>query len=128
MTNKLNILVVDDDAYVLKAASLMLSALGYNMCAVQSGDLAIEILKKENNGIDMVLLDLMMPSMDGIDVLKALQEFEHIKKIPIILQTGFSNNPEIEEANALGATGHLTKPYSREELSAAIILALEKTH
>jgi len=112
------ILFIDDEPTVLLVSELILRSLGYDIITADGGTRGIEVLKTEN--VDLILLDLMMPDIHGLDVLKSIKENEELKNIPVIMQTGIKDNHDIDMAYKLGASGVLIKPYNKEDLKNAI--------
>lgn len=107
-----NILIVDDESSVLDALKLILGRL-YTVEAAASGDLAIEILKNKNS-FDLVLLDLMMPGIDGLGVLQKLKDSH--PSLPVIMLTASSRVAAAVEAMKYGAVDYLSKPYDVDDL------------
>ena len=110
------VLFVDDEESILKITKILLSSLNIEVILANSGKKAIEILsdKEYRHKINLVLLDLTMPEMNGLDVLQWINN-EKIT-IPIILQTGIEDGNELNKAIQLGAKNYLVKPYSKEKL------------
>lgn len=115
---KKRILFVDDEPTVLLVSELILRSLGYDVIIADGGTSGIELLKTEN--VDLVLLDLMMPDIHGLDVLRFIKGKEEFKNIPVIMQTGIKDTHDIDEAYKLGAAGTLIKPYNIKDLNDAI--------
>ena len=110
------ILVVDDDAASGDIVSRLLTREGYRTRVVGSGVECLRILRTER--VDLVLLDVMMPGMDGLQVCAALHA-EH-SRIPIILLTAKDDTTTRAEGMHLGVTEFLTKPINRAELLARV--------
>lgn len=115
------VLFVDDEESILKITKILLSSLDVKVILSNSGKKAINILsdKEHKNEIDLVLLDLTMPKMNGLEVLKWLNN----KKIaiPVILQTGIEDESELSKAFKLGIKDYLVKPYTKEKLYEFIV-------
>lgn len=115
------VLFVDDEESILKITKILLSSLDIKVILSNSGKKAINILsdKEYKNEIDLVLLDLTMPKMNGLEVLKWLNN----KKItiPVILQTGIEDESELNKAFKLGIKDYLVKPYTKEKLYEFIV-------
>ncbi|UQZ33534.1 response regulator [Paenibacillus sp. PK3_47] len=79
---------------------------------------------KQQSDIDLILLDMMMPEMDGIEACRVVQEYEHLKDIPIIMVTAVGDSKKLAEALDAGAVDYVTKPINKVELMARIRLAL----
>ena len=111
--NYITILMIDDEESCLISMELILKSSGYNLIKASGGHEALEILTKHND-IDLILLDLMMPDMYGLNVLEKIKEHPKLSTIPIILQSGTSDIAEIEKAYKLGIVSHIHKPYNRQ--------------
>lgn len=118
MNENVNILVVDDDRENLKVVSNFLKEKGYKIALALNGKKALKVL--EDNKIDLILLDIMMPGMDGFEVCKVLKEKSETKEIPVIFLTAKNETDEIVEGFRLGGVDYITKPFKREELFARV--------
>ncbi len=127
---KLRILLVDDEQVCLEIGSIYLKRMGYEVVTVNGGIPALEYLKAHPGEIHLILLDLMMPDMYGLDVLKALRADPTLKNIPVIMQSGFVNHEDISTAELiLGAIKpSISKPYTKTDIEKAINNATVKTH
>ena len=110
---KKKILFIDDDPTILLISEMMLKDLGYDVITADGGGSGIELLK--TNDIDLILLDLMMADIYGLDVLKYIKEKEEFKNIPVVIQSGIKNN-KTDTAYKLGAAYVLLKPYNKKDL------------
>ena len=118
MNNKTNILVVEDDRQIRKLMSTTLSANGYNIECAIDGEQAI--MAVSTNKFDIVLLDLGLPDIDGVTVIKKIREWSNIPSIVVS-----ARGEDFDKISALdnGADDYLTKPFSIEELMARIRVA-----
>jgi len=105
MDKKKKILVVDDEADLLEVFTKRLQANNYEVVAARDGKDALEKFSKEKP--DAVLLDIMMPRIDGIEVLRRIREGN--PNIPIFMITAFSNEERFKLANAFNASGFIMK-------------------
>ncbi len=105
MENKKKILVVEDEATLQKALNDVLAQEGYEVLSALDGAAGLDLAKKENP--DLILLDIILPKMDGFDVLRGLKEED--SKIPVIVLTNLSDINDIQKALDLGATTYLVK-------------------
>ena len=124
MTQKnLTILAVDDDLINLKLIKSMLLKTGCvkEVIEVKNGASAIEQLRNRDD-IDLLLLDIIMPVMNGIEVLKVMQADDTLTHIPTIILT--TDETKKAQALELGAKGFLVKPIRHEELLATIVSVL----
>ncbi len=112
------ILVAEDEPYILKALDFRLKNLGHEIIAAVDGGEALEIATKEKP--DLVLLDIMMPVMDGFQVLRKLKSQEKTKNIPVIMLTAKSQEKDIVTGLEDGAADYITKPFSFAELIARV--------
>ena len=118
---KKKILFIDDDSTVLLIGEIMLKDLGFDVITADGVLSCIELLK--TNNIDIILLDLMIPDIYGLDVLKYIKEKEEFKNIPVIIQIGIKDSNEINKAYKLGAAYVLLKPYNKKDLKDIIKIA-----
>jgi len=107
------ILIVDDEADLLRVVCFRLEKLGYQVISAVNGQEALEIAGKELP--DLMLLDVRLPLLEGPDVCLRIKRDEKLKHIPVILFTASTQNIN-EKVKACGAQGYLLKPFSGEEL------------
>ena len=107
---KKKILVVDDEPSLLSIVSARLNFAGYECLIADSGPKAIEIARQQNP--QLILLDIMMPEMDGFTVLLKLKEDRKTRSIIIMMLTSKSETETIEKALQLGAADFIVKPFS----------------
>ena len=120
------ILFIDDDPTILLISKIMLEDLGYDVITADGGGSGIELLK--TNDIDLILLDLMMADIYGLDVLKYIKEKEEFKNIPVVIQSGIKDSDEINKAYKLGASYVLLlKPYNQKDLKDIIGILVQAT-
>ncbi len=112
------ILIVDDDFTVCKFFEVFLESEGYQSIIANSGKNALELVKSRN--VDLILLDVMMPEMDGFEVCTRLQENPDTKRIPIIFVTAIDDNQSFIKGFKLGAIDYLNKPINSIELKVKI--------
>ena len=119
MAQTIKVLAVDDDMINLKLLKSMLNRTGTvsEVIEASNGSDAIGILKSRND-IDLILLDIIMPVMNGIEMLKVVRADENLKQLPIIVLT--TDETKKGEALEFGANGFLMKPIRAEELKAKI--------
>ena len=119
------LLFIDDDPTILLISEMMLKDLGYDVITADGGGSGIELLK--TNDIDLILLDLMMADIYGLDVLKYIKEKEEFKNIPVVIQSGIKDSDEINKAYKLGASYVLLKPYNQKDLKDIIGILVQAT-
>ena len=103
------ILLCDDELMNRKVASKILKKEGFDVVEAVNGAEAIEVLKRSK--IDLILMDLMMPIMDGYEATKIIKESEAFAQIPLIVISALSDKSAITKALELGAIDYLTKPF-----------------
>lgn len=111
-----NVLVVDDDKEIVKAIEIYLSKEEYNILKAYNGKQALEILK-ENKDIHLIILDIMMPEMDGIETANTIRKDS---AIPIIMLSAKSEDYDKIEGLNCGADDYVTKPFNPLELIARV--------
>lgn len=116
------ILIVDDDHNVRTTLSDLLEEVGYQTHGVSSGEKAIEAVS--NAEFDIILLDVIMQGMDGIDTLSELKKFK--PKIPVIMITAFPSTDSAVDAVKKGASDYITKPFKLNELVFKINRSVEQ--
>ncbi|AIL64600.1 Transcriptional regulatory protein AfsQ1 [Rickettsiales bacterium Ac37b] len=126
-TQTANILMIDDEDTCLMSMELLLFGSNYNLYKAAGGYAGLEYLKEHFKEIDIILLDLMMPDIYGLNVLAEIKKDPELAKIPVILQTGSSDNAEIERAFELGIFTYIKKPYQKQDIMAEIESVLEKS-
>ncbi len=117
------ILIVDDDPKNVFVLATVLEACGAEIIEAQEGEAALSLLKQEP--IDLVLIDIMMPIMDGYQTIKLIRE-EGLKDIPIIVISAKSRRSDREESMAAGANGYIAKPVDYDNLMHLIKTWIEK--
>jgi CheY-like chemotaxis protein len=117
------VLVVDDEPDVLLAARLLLQSAGYSVLEAKSGEEALTLV--EQTKPDAMVLDLRMPGMDGITVLKELGARGHLERLPVIVLSAHGSPDRVERAVELGAKAYVTKPFRKEDLTRALDAVLD---
>jgi CheY-like chemotaxis protein len=113
-----SILMVDDEEMVLDSGTRMLEALGYSVLTARSGREAIKIYKDNEDEIDMVILDMIMPELGGGEVFDKLKEID--PDIKVLLLTGYSLEGQAKEIMERGCHGFMQKPFTMVDLSQKI--------
>ena len=117
-TQKPHIILVDDEPGVLHALSLLLGALGYPISAFSDPKKALSEGVPQATPNSVVLSDLRMPHLDGISLLKEIKTLN--PTLPFILMSGHASQNEIKEALSSGASFFLAKPFTPDQLAAAL--------
>lgn len=111
-----NILIVDDDDMMLKMAELVLNEVpNFNAIKANSGLQCLRILQSGEK-IDLILLDIQMPGMDGIKVMELIQKHDYWRLIPVMFLTAASDKNTVMKAGKMGAIGYIKKPFVPEDL------------
>lgn len=113
---RLHIIAADDDEANLEIMVTHLTRAGYTVEAFQRGDDTYDAICKAPDKVDIVLLDKMMPGMDGVEMLSKIKKNPALRHLPVILQTAAVGVNEAKEAFMLGAHYYLTKPYDMSML------------
>ena len=119
---KTTILAADDDPQLLRLMTRNLQLEGYDVLGASDGELALQLI--ESNPPDLVLLDVMMPKMDGFTVCYRVREFS---SVPIIIVTARGQDQDKVRGLDLGADDYLTKPFSVDELLARVRAVLRRS-
>ena len=112
------ILVVDDERHIVRLVEVNLTRVGYDVVTAYDGLEALEKVKTDKP--DMLILDVMMPRMDGFEVLKELRADPQTKNIPIIMLTAKAQDADIFKGWSSGVDSYLTKPFNPRELLAFV--------
>ncbi|MBT4544237.1 MAG: response regulator [Alphaproteobacteria bacterium] len=118
------ILIADDDQMIVRLLEHKLKQSGYEVLSVHDGAIALETAITEKP--DLIVLDGMMPGLDGMEVLRRLKESEDTKSIPVIMLTARAQETDIVDGLSLGADDYLVKPFIPDELMARIKRYIEK--
>ena len=108
------ILIVDDEPNIVLALELLMKREGYEVLTVDDGQKVFEVLKEFSP--DLILLDIMLPKMDGYEVCQRIRAEASLKDISIIMLTAKGREVEKEKGLALGADYYITKPFSTREV------------
>src|SRR6185436_1725142 len=101
------VLLIDDDETFIKTVHSALSALGYEVVEAKDGKEGLGIVKEVNP--DLILLDLMMPNLGGMDFLREMQKDEQTKKIPVLISSNFTSISHVNEGLEYGVRGYIVK-------------------
>ena len=116
---KNRILIVEDEESLLKLESILLSSKGYNVTGVMDGRSALDEISA--NPPDLVILDIMLPELDGFEVCRHIKENPATKNIPVVMLTAKKNSQDYARGMEMGADAYMTKPFK----SAKVIETIE---
>lgn len=125
MNRNPTILAVDDEALNLDIIAEFLDGMELTLETASGGEEAWRKLRAEPARYDCVLLDRMMPDLDGMEVLQRIKADEALRALPVIMQTAAAASGQVEEGLRAGAFYYLTKPYNRDTLRGVVRTALE---
>ena len=120
----MKILVVEDDYDIRTLLGFHLRNAGYTYLEAEDGRVALELIRKED--IDLVILDLMLPEIGGLDILKYIRYESQKKKLPVIIASALTEDVDIVTALELGADDYITKPFSPRVLIAKVKSVLRR--
>jgi len=118
--DKKTILVVEDEESLLKLETILLTSRGYAVIAVPHGQAALKVLETEK--VDLVLLDIMLPEIDGYEVCRRIKENPATRKLPVIMLTAKKSHEDLARGDEVGADWYVTKPFK----SAKVIETIER--
>lgn len=118
------ILVIEDDALIRELVRINLETAGYAVIIATDGFVGLELARQENP--DLIVLDLMLPKMDGFKVCRILKFDEKYKHIPILMLTARVQEADKETGFKTGADGYMTKPFEPEDLLKKINALIEE--
>ena len=121
---KTKIAVIEDEVYILEVINYNLSKEGFDVCSALDGEEGLALIKKEVP--DLVLLDLMLPGLDGIEICRKLKTDYSTRSIPIIMVTAKGEESDIVLGLGMGADDYMVKPFRPRELIARIRSVLRR--
>ena len=120
-----NILVIEDDLDIRELISFNLANEGHQVFEANDGEVGID--KARNNNPDLILLDLMLPGIQGLDVCRIIKSDQETKEIPIIMVTALGQEEDIVKGLETGADDYITKPFSIKVLIARVNAVLKRS-
>lgn len=120
---KVIIVLAEDDHQIASLVKFKLEKDGYTVHLGENGRVALDLIKQTVP--DMVILDVMMPVMDGFDVLRTIKSSDDTSNIPVIMLTAREMEEDVLKGFDLGAVDYMTKPFSPSELSARVRVNLD---
>lgn len=111
------VLVVDDDSMIRNLVKAMLEAEGYEVTLAENGKIGVELVDKHGpEYFSLIVLDVVMPEMNGLDVVTRLKLNPETQRIPILMLTGEDKAEDIMAGYSVGADYYVTKPFTRQQL------------
>lgn len=117
------ILIADDEPEVVDLVRMILEWEGFAVAEAQDGEEAL--VKARETGPDLILLDVRMPRMSGLDVLKRLHRDRSLAKIPVVMLSVVTTYPDVQEALERGAIAYISKPFELKELVRLVTRVLD---
>lgn len=118
------ILIVEDDPTTVQLIEFLLKKNNFEVLIAYNGVEALQIAKKEK--LDLILMDVMMPKMDGIEAIEKLKKDENTRDIPIIILSALGQEMDVMRGLQVGASSYIVKPFSPQELLTEINTKLAK--
>jgi DNA-binding response OmpR family regulator len=125
ITEKMKILVAEDSATVRRLVSARLVADGYDVVEAEDGEQALELAVSERPAA--LVLDKVMPKLDGFEIVRRLREREDTRTVPIVMLTERSGEEDVMGGLSLGVDDYMPKPFSPRELSMRLARILERS-
>ena len=118
-------LVVDDFSTMRRVMRALLREIGFERCEVaEDGAVALEMLKKSK--FDFVITDIMMPNMNGFELLAAIKADDNLRQLPVLMITAEARKDDIVRSVQSGASGYIVKPFTRTTLEERVKKILQK--
>jgi two-component system alkaline phosphatase synthesis response regulator PhoP/two-component system response regulator VicR len=114
--------VVDDEPAMLRLMEFIMQRKGYGMLTATNGEEALQVIRQQRP--DLVLLDIMMPRLDGYEVAEAIRKDPATAEIPIVMLSAKAQNEDIERGLAVGVDTYVTKPFDPEKLAETVAALL----
>jgi len=128
MSQQISVLVIDDDRTITTLLQSVLGKRGFEVHASEDGPSGIAIAQSEH--VDLILLDWMIPGIDGMEVLSRLKHNEKTKHIPVFMLTSKEQKADVEQAVSCGVDNYIVKPFNASEIDVIIrnkLKEIEKT-
>jgi twitching motility two-component system response regulator PilG len=117
---KRKILIVEDEESLLKLESILLTSKGFEVRGATNGQAALDAIAQERP--DLVLLDIMLPELDGFEVCRRIKDDEATRQIPVIMLTAKKSREDMDRGEKVGADWYITKPFK----SAMVIETIQR--
>jgi two-component system chemotaxis response regulator CheY len=124
--NALKVLIVDDSSVMRKIVDRSLRQAGLELKQVLEASNGVEALSRvQQNRVDLILTDINMPTMDGLEFVRQLQAVENAKGVPIVMITTEAGESQVVSALSSGARGYIRKPFTPDQIKERIIPLLQ---
>ena len=120
------VLIVDDEANIVISLEFLMEQAGYTVAVARNGDEALEQIEQFRP--DLILLDVMLPGVNGFDILQRVRQQPERRNMAIIMLTAKGREVEVTKGLALGADAYITKPFSTRDLLAEVRRQLDIAH
>ena len=124
LTKKKTILIIEDDDHLRANTALILSMEGYHVTVAADGATGLAMLRRKRP--DMILCDILLPTMNGFEVFETIKSNPFLAEIPFLFISALNERQQIRQGMVMGADDYLGKPFSREELIAAVAARLDR--
>ena len=118
MNRSRKILIVDDEPNIVVPLQFLMEQNGYQVKIAESGEAAIDLMERFRP--DLVLLDIMLPGVNGLEVCQMLREDPELKETKIVLVSALGRDVDMAKGMAMGADAYITKPFSNREIVARV--------
>ncbi|MCF8050462.1 MAG: response regulator [Desulfobacterales bacterium] len=118
MDRSRKILIVDDEPNIVVPLQFLMEQNGYQVKIAESGEAAIDLMERFRP--DLVLLDIMLPGVNGLEVCQMLREDPELKETKIVLVSALGRDVDMAKGMAMGADAYITKPFSNREIVARV--------
>lgn len=125
MSEQISILIIDDDRMIRQLLQSTLSRKDFVVHAAEDGQSGVDLAQKED--VDVILLDWMMPGMDGMEVFRQLKQNEKTRQVPVFMLTSKGTGDDIDQAISAGIDDYIVKPFSTSDIDKTIRNKLKKT-
>lgn len=125
-TKPINILAVEDDDLAMNFLEMQIQELGHHMMKASDGQQALEFLRAHRDKVDVVLMDRLMPVMDGLTAVKRMKDDAFLRNIPVVMVTGADSVHEMKEGLDAGVFYYLTKPVEEDMLRSVLSAAVRE--
>jgi CheY-like chemotaxis protein len=112
------IVVADDEEDIVRLVAFVLRRRGYTVLEAQTGEEALDLIRRERP--DLAVLDLRMPGMDGLEVMRALAADETVEPLPLIMLSASAQQAEIEAGLSAGVAAYVAKPFTPQHLAGVV--------